>query len=329
MQLSIIIPVYNRPIEIRELLQSISPQLSETIEIIVVEDGSTISCKDECQPLIDANKLIYITQHNSGPGQARNNGAQNAKGTYLLFLDSDCIIPENFIENLTQKLQSNVLKCWGGPDAAHDSFTSIQKAINYSMTSNLTTGGIRGKKNSVDKFYPRSFNMGIRRDVFLKVGGFSEMRFGEDLDLSMRILESGCSTHLLDDQFVYHKRRNTFKSFFKQVYNSGKARINLNLLHPGSLKLVHTLPSVFTLGVILGMIIIPFFPIIGFLSFTPIIVFYLHAFHETKSIRVALLAVIASYCQLFGYGIGFIDAFLMTYIFKKKIRFSYLKSFYK
>lgn len=327
--LSIIVPVYNRPQEVKELLLSIESQTSNLVEIIIVEDGSSIPCLMECKNGIDRGILKYFFQENTGPGLARNHGANEAQGTYLLFLDSDCIIPQDFIKNLTNTLVSNTLDCWGGPDAAHESFTTIQKAINYSMTSILTTGGIRGSKKAVDKFYPRSFNMGIRKDVFMKVGGFAHLRFGEDLDLSMRILEAGFKTQLLNDQFVYHKRRSTFKSFFKQVFNSGKARINLNLRHPGSLKIVHALPSFFVMANIFGLCLSIFEPILFPLIFLPALLFLMHSLIQTKSIKVASLAVIASYCQLFGYGLGFINAYIFRILLKKEESYSFTKSFYK
>lgn len=329
MILSIIIPVFNRPQEVKELLISLEPQLSSFVEIIIVEDGSTIPCKYECESLINKGVLKYIFQENTGPGPARNCGAKEAHGEYLLFLDSDCIIPQNFVETLTIKLQSESLDCWGGPDASHESFTSIQKAINYSMTSILTTGGIRGSKSAVDKFYPRSFNMGVRTEVFNKVNGFSELRFGEDLDLSMRILEAGYKTELLENQFVYHKRRNTFKSFFKQVFNSGKARIHLNKRHPGSLKIVHTFPSLFLLGNIVGIMISFIFPFFIYLTLIPATLFLFHSLAKTNSLRVSGLSVIASYCQLFGYGLGFINAFIYSTLLKKDEHYSFTKSFYK
>lgn len=327
--LSIIIPVYNRPQEVMELLSSLELQLTSSVEIIIVEDGSSVKCDKECQKLIENGVLKYFYQNNSGPGPARNLGAKEASGNYLLFLDSDCIIPQNFISQLLIKLKNNNLECWGGPDAAHESFTPLQKAINYSMTSVLTTGGIRGSKKSVDKFYPRSFNMGIRRNIFEQVNGFSNLRFGEDLDLSMRIIEAGYKTQLLDDQFVYHKRRNTFKSFFKQVFNSGKARINLNMRHPGSLKIVHTFPSLFAIGTFLGFAISIFFIPFLFITLLPAPLFFLHSLFQTKSLQIAFLAVIASYYQLFGYGIGFLNAFISRIILKKDEQYSFTKSFYK
>ena len=184
------------------------------------------------------------------PGQSRNYGAERAQGEWLIVLDSDVVLPENYLQAVEDGLQEKPADAWGGPDASHPSFTPVQKAISYSMTSFFTTGGIRGGKAKLDKFYPRSFNMGILRDVYLKLGGFSKMRFGEDIDFSYRIVEAGYKTRLLPDAWVWHKRRTDFRKFFRQVYNSGIARINLMKRHPGTLKLVHLLPTVFTLGVI-------------------------------------------------------------------------------
>ncbi|MBP8848925.1 MAG: glycosyltransferase [Breznakibacter sp.] len=328
MLLSIIVPVYDRPQEINELLESLIQPDINLIEIIVVEDGSTTLCDDICNNYLDKLNIRYYFQNNTGPGLARNNGADKANGEYLLFLDSDCIAPVDFISNLLTDIKVQTPDCWGGPDAAHPSFTTKQKAINYSMTSLLTTGGIRGSKKAADKFYPRSFNMGVKKEVFKKMNGFADIRFGEDLDLSMRILEAGFKTQLFETHFVYHKRRNTFKSFFKQVYNSGKARIFLNNRHKGSLKLVHLLPTLFFLYSLVGFPLAMVFPKAIFIILIPAMIFYIDAFSKTHSIRVAGYAIIASYTQLCGYGIGFIDG-AISHLLKTKNQYRFKKSFYK
>ena len=249
MRYSVIIPVYNRPDEVDELLQSLTVQCFKDFEVVIVEDGSSIPCKEVADRYTDRLDIKYFSKPNSGPGQTRNYGAERSEGEYFIILDSDVILPEGYFDAIEKELQSSPADAFGGPDRAHDSFTDIQKAINYSMTSFFTTGGIRGGKKKMDKFYPRSFNMGIRREVYEALGGFSKMRFGEDIDFSIRIFKGGYTCRLFPDAWVYHKRRTDLKKFFKQVHNSGIARINLYKKYPDSLKLVHLLPAVFTLGV--------------------------------------------------------------------------------
>ncbi len=238
MKYSIIIPVYNRPDEVDELLQSLKEQSFKDMEVIIVEDGSSQPCENVVHRYASKLPLRYYTKENSGPGQTRNFGAEHSQGEFLIFLDSDCVLPPDFLKEVDVELCRKECDAWGGPDRAHDSFTPVQKAISYSMTSFITTGGIRGGKKQMDKkFYPRSFNMGIRRSLYRQLGGFSSMRFGEDIDLSLRIYKSGASCRLFPEAWVWHKRRTDFKKFFKQVHNSGIARINLMKRHPGSLKL--------------------------------------------------------------------------------------------
>ena len=256
MKYSIIVPVYNRPDEVDELLESLTKQTLKDFEVIIVEDGSIKPCKDVCEKYANILDLHYYAKENSGPGQSRNYGAERSNGEWLIILDSDVVLPEGYLEAVEKSLASSTsIEAWGGPDAAHPSFTPVQKAISYSMTSFFTTGGIRGGKAKLDKFYPRSFNMGIRRDVYLKLEGFTKMRFGEDIDFSYRIVEAGYMPRLFPEAWVWHKRRTDFRKFFRQVYNSGIARINLEKRHPGTMKLVHLLPTVFTLGVI-GLLLI-------------------------------------------------------------------------
>ena len=255
MRYSVIIPVYNRPDEVDELLQSLTVQCFKDFEVVIVEDGSSIPCKEVADRYTDRLDIKYFSKPNSGPGQTRNYGAERSEGEYFIILDSDVILPEGYFDAIEKELQSSPADAFGGPDRAHDSFTDIQKAINYSMTSFFTTGGIRGGKKKMDKFYPRSFNMGIRREVYEALGGFSKMRFGEDIDFSIRIFKGGYTCRLFPDAWVYHKRRTDLKKFFKQVHNSGIARINLYKKYPDSLKLVHWLPAVFTLGVSLLLLL--------------------------------------------------------------------------
>ncbi len=330
MQFSVIIPIYNRPDEIVELLESLTLQSAKSVfEVIIVEDGSSLPCDDVIEPYFSQLNLQYFKQHNQGPGPARNHGASKAKGEYLIFFDSDCIIPSNYFNHVIEHLDIQPLDCFGGPDKSHPFFTPIQKAISYSMTSPITTGGIRGGSRQMDKFYPRSFNLGIRKAIFESINGFADMRFGEDLDLSMRTINGGYKVGLIKEAYVYHKRRTHFKAFFKQVFNSGIARIDLSLLHPGTLKPVHLLPSAFTIGypllIILSYLWSSWF-LLPFLLFPAVI--YIDAQIRTRSLLVALLSTWASITQLFGYGSGFLKAFWVRIIKKKGAFHNFAKSFY-
>lgn len=330
MQFSVIIPVYNRPEEIVELLESLTLQSSKSkLEIIIIEDGSSVSSKDVIEPYFHQLDLHYYYQENQGPGPARNHGASKAKGDYLVFFDSDCIIPSNYFNVVIEHLEEKPLECFGGPDKAHPFFTPIQKAISYSMTSPITTGGIRGGKKKLDKFYPRSFNLGITKKAFNQLEGFSEMRFGEDLDFSMRAEKAGLTISYMEDAYVYHKRRTKFKAFYKQVFNSGIARIDLSLKHPGTLKLVHLLPSVFALGypllILLALVINPAFWLLAIIFPLTIIT---DAWIRTKQFNVATLCTLASMVQLFGYGYGFIHAFWVRIVMGKGSFHSFAQSFY-
>ncbi|MBK3518991.1 glycosyltransferase [Carboxylicivirga marina] len=330
MQFSVIIPIYNRPDEIVELLESLTLQSAKSaFEVIIIEDGSAFPCKEVIEPYFNQLNLHYYTQENKGPGPARNHGASKAIGEYLIFFDSDCIIPSNYFNHIIEHLDIQPLECFGGPDESHPFFTPIQKAISYSMTSPVTTGGIRGGSRKMDKFYPRSFNLGIKKEIFESISGFADMRFGEDLDLSMRTMDKGYSVGLIKEAYVYHKRRTHFKAFFKQVFNSGIARIDLSLLHPGTLKPVHLLPSAFTIGYPLLLIMTIWLSswfLIPFLLFPAII--FTDAFVRTKSFYVALLSTWASLTQLTGYGTGFLKAFWVRIVKKKGAFHNFAKSFY-
>lgn len=327
--LSLIIPVYNRPQEIEELLQSLTMQTVSGFEVIVVEDGSGITCEKEVKAYTAKLDIAYFFKENGGPGQARNYGAAKAKGDYLIVLDSDCILPPGYIEAVTDEINVTEADAFGGPDRAADNFTDIQKAINYSMTSFFTTGGIRGGKKEMDKFYPRSFNMGIRRSVYEKLGGFSRMRFGEDIDFSIRIYKASCKVRLFPSAWVYHKRRTDWKKFFRQVFNSGIARINLYKKYPDSLKLVHLLPALFTIGV--------FFFLIGAFfckwSLLPLLLYALIVFVDSsirnRSLKIGFLSILSSYIQLIGYGLGFLSAVWNRLILRKGEFAAFEKTFYK
>ncbi|MFR8836521.1 glycosyltransferase [Bacteroides sp. CG01] len=329
MRYSVIIPVYNRPDEVDELLQSLADQSFKDFEVIVVEDGSTIPCLEVAEKYKAVLDLKYYQKTNSGPGQTRNYGAERSRGEYLIILDSDCILPEGYLDAIEAELKTAPADAFGGPDRAHDSFTDIQKAINYSMTSFFTTGGIRGGKKKMDKFYPRSFNMGVRREVYQALGGFSKMRFGEDIDFSIRIFKEGYRCRLFPGAWVYHKRRTDLRKFFKQVHNSGIARINLYKKYPESLKLVHLLPAVFTLGVVILLIGTPF----CLFSLLPIVLYALlvcmDSTVQNRSFRIGIYSVVASFIQLIGYGTGFWRAWWQRCILKRGEFEAFRKNFYK
>ena len=329
MKYSIIVPVYNRPDEVDELLQSLTAQTLHDMEVIIVEDGSGLPCEDVVRRYAGKLQLRYYMKENSGPGPARNYGAGHSQGEWLIFLDSDCVLPSGYLQAVDDELKRQAdCDAWGGPDRAHESFTPVQKAISYSMTSFLTTGGIRGGKKQMDrKFYPRSFNMGIRSSLYRQLGGFSSMRFGEDIDLSLRIYESGAACRLFPEAWVWHKRRTDFRKFFKQVHNSGIARINLMKRHPGSLKPVHLLPMVFTVGTFLC-------PLFAFLFLPPLLLFSLLVFTDSsirnRSIRIGFLSIWASFIQLIGYGTGFLRAWWLRCVLGRNEELqAFKKNFYE
>ncbi len=307
--LSIVVPVYNRPEELKELLDSLTIQhFKEKMEVIVVEDGSSVTSEEAVSQFEKQLNIKYLEQENSGPAEARNNGAAAAQGEFLLFFDSDVTLPSDFLEKVHKSQNVNHYDCFGTRDTAHSFFTPIQKAISYSMTSIFTTGGIRGASTKkLDDFYPRSYSMGVRREVFSAVHGFSNMRYGEDIDLSMRIKEAGYKVGLVPSAFVYHKRRTSFRSFFKQTFCSGTARVDLALRHKGALKLVHLLPTIAVVGFVLllvaavccsGWFLLPIV-VYG-------VVIFVDACRQFRSGKVALLSVVASANQIIGYGCGFL-----------------------
>ena len=317
MKYSVIVPVYNRPNECEELLESLTHQTQRDFEVIIVEDGSSVPCRDVVERYADKLVVHYYDKPNSGPGQTRNYGVERANGEYVIILDSDVVLPEGYFAAIDAELAANPCDAFGGPDRAHESFSTTQKAINYAMTSFFTTGGIRGGKAKLDKFYPRSFNMGVRREVYQALEGFSAMRFGEDIDFSTRIFKSGYRCRLFPEAWVYHKRRTDLKKFFKQVHNSGIARIHLSHRHPGTHKLVHLLPAVFTLGVafllVLALLSLCFGCEIGILvSLSPLLLFALligvDATRQSFSLAVGITAIAAAFVQLTGYGTGYLSA---------------------
>ena len=326
---SLIIPVFNRPDEVNELLESLTKQRCKDFEVIIIEDGSQVPCDVVVKNYSNLLDIHYYNKPNSGPGQSRNYGAERASGEYLIVLDSDCIIPEGYLDAVKAELNAAPADAFGGPDRAHESFTDIQKAINYAMTSFFTTGGIRGGKKKLDKFYPRSFNMGIKADVYKALGGFSKMRFGEDIDFSIRIFKGGYKCRLFPEAWVWHKRRTDLRKFFKQVHNSGIARINLYKKYPESLKLVHMLPAVFTVGVVLLLLGTPFIPLLSTLIWLFMLIVFVDSSVQNKSIKIGALSVVASFVQLIGYGTGFLRAWWQRCVLRKDEFEAFKNSFYK
>lgn len=323
LQFSIIVPVYNRPLEMEEFLESLVLQTDKAFEVVVMEGRCEYSCKSVCDKYSDILDIKFY-ENNSGRSERRNLGMQLASGNYFLLFDSDCILPKDYISIVRKALTDDYLDCFGGPDNADDSFTDLQLAINYSMTSIMTTGGIRGGMKALDKFLPRSFNMGMSREVLEKTGGYLDM-IGEDTDLSMRIKEAGFKTRLIKDAFVYHKRRINLKGFYRQTNTFGKARVLLSLRHHGSLKIMHLFPSCFAVGNIvlfaLAVVTCSFwwlFPIVLY-----VLMIFLESLIKNKSIKVALLSICTSYAQLCGYGFGYIEEFITRKASKKSAEMLY------
>jgi glycosyltransferase involved in cell wall biosynthesis len=327
-KLSLIVPVYNRPDEVLELLQSLAKQNDKDFELIVVEDGSDLTCEDICNQFKGEFSIQYFFKENTGPGLSRNYGVEKAAGDYCIFLDSDCVLPQQYIQEVRSFLMTNPVDAFGGPDAADKGFSRNQKAINYAMTSFFTTGGIRGASEKLEKFHPRSFNMGITKEVYEKTGGFPTIRYayakaaGEDLDLSIQIIKSGFKTALIPKAFVYHKRRTSVQQFMRQVYNFGIARVTISKIHPESLKLLHFAPAIFTIGSFALIILSVMF---SFWFMMPLALFLLLVFVDSwiknKNFEVAYLSMTTSLIQLFAYGIGFIQAFLIQRILGRKMSF--------
>lgn len=307
---SVVIPVYNRPQEVGELLESLSRQTCNRFEILIIEDGSSEPCENVVLKYQKKLDIRYFKKENSGQGFSRNFGFERAKGDYFVVFDSDCLIPEHYFETVTSYLTAQKADCWGGPDRAHPSFTPLQKAINYSMTSFLTTGGIRGKKNHVGDFHPRSFNMGISREVFQKTGGYKITRMGEDIEFSIRINRAGFTSVLIEDAYVYHKRRTNFVQFFRQLHFFGRARINIKRFYPDELKLFHFFPAVFLAGLCASLtLFLVSSGLLLFIYFLYACLLFTHALLQEKNVHVAFLAVAAGFIQLTAYGTGFVREF--------------------
>ncbi len=320
MLFSLIIPVYNRPDEVDELLESLSKlDYKEDFEIVIVEDGSSIKCDDVVRDYGGKLNISYYFKENSGPGNSRNYGMQKAKGDYFIIFDSDCIIPNNYLTEVSNALKQDYVDCFGGPDKALDSFSDIQKAINFAMTSFLTTGGIRGGSEKIDKFQPRSFNMGLSRKAFEASNGFGNIHPGEDPDLSIRLWELGFETRLFPKAFVYHKRRIDWEKFSVQVNKFGKARPILNSWYPQYNKLTFFFPSVFIIGFIVALVFLVFnHDLLLQLYFVYFLVLFLVSTFQNKSFKIGFLSIKAVWKQFYGYGTGFMESFLKIIILKQK-----------
>lgn len=328
---SLVIPVFNRPDELQELLESlVLSDFKESFEIVIVEDGSTIPCRDVVDAYQDKLDIAYFFKPNSGPGDSRNFGMKKARGDYFIIFDSDCIIPEQYLTEVSKALKAGYVDCFGGPDKALDSFSDIQKAINFAMTSFLTTGGIRGGSEKLDKFQPRSFNMGISRKAFEKSQGFGNIHPGEDPDLSIRLWDLGFETRLFTKAYVYHKRRIDWSKFYKQVNKFGKARPILNAWYPKYNKLTFFFPTFFILGfVISGILLLIGFPFLMYGYGVYFLLLFATSVIANKSLKIALLSLIAVVIQFYGYGIGFLRSFLQVQILKRKPQEVFPELFFK
>jgi len=327
---SVIVPLYNRPVEIKEMLTSLLDQTHKNFEVIIVEDGSINKSEHIVDQFKDKLSIQYYFKENEGQGFARNYGFERAKGDFFIVFDSDIIVPKDYFLRVQEGIERDKLDAFGGPDAAHDSFTSIQKAISYSMTSPFTTGGIRGNKKHVGQFHPRSFNLGISRKVWEATGGFKLSRRSEDIEFSIRMINSGFKVGLIPDAYVYHKRRTSFNQFYQQTHNFGKGRIDIYCLYPKELKPVHALPAVFVLGLVFLLMInvinlltmdeIYFFHVLGLIGNVLLALYtlllFLHAFIKTKNLWVAVLSFGAAYTQLIAYGSGFMSQYASRFITK-------------
>ncbi len=329
--ISIVVAIFNRKDELFELLNSLIAQTDKDFEVIIVDDGSFIDLLPTVETFKEMLNIQYFKKPNSGPGLSRNYGANRAKNDWLVFVDSDVIVEKDYIENIKKNLEKTDCAAFGGADKAHKGFNLLQKAISYSMTSVFTTGGIRGSKKAVTRFQPRSFNMGVNKEIFLKIGGFSEMRIGEDPDLSMTIWENGYQTAFFDDIGVYHKRRTDLGKFSKQVYQFGCARPILNQRHPDYVKPTFWFPTLFLLGYVAG--ILEYFLlqkgfVLACYGFYTLVIF-LHALYLTKNIAIAAQAIITTYIQMFSYGYGFLESWIKLNVLKMKPEDAFPKHFHQ
>jgi glycosyltransferase involved in cell wall biosynthesis len=331
MNFSFIIPVYNRPEEIEELLESLTKQTYKGLfDIVIIEDGSITPCEYIVDKYKNKLSITYYLKYNSGPGDSRNFGMTQSKGDYFIILDSDCIVPENYLTEVSKSLEANYVDCYGGPDAMLPNFSAVQKAINFTMTSIITTGGIRGASEKIEKFQPRSFNMGLSRKAFEVSKGFSNIHPGEDPDLSIRLWKLGFKTKLISLAFVYHKRRVSWEKFYIQVNKFGKARPILNHWYPEYAKPTFFLPALFVIVFIIGVLGVIFtFDWILKLYFAYSILVFIVSTYQNRNIYVGYLSVIAMWKQFFGYGLGFIESFFKINVLKKKPQVAFPELFFK
>ncbi len=331
MLFSIIVPVFDRPNEIRELLESLAIQdFKENFEILIIEDGSTIPCEQIVDSYKDKLNLSYYLKYNSGPGDSRNFGMNLAKGDYFILFDSDCIIPQNYLSIVSKSLEDDFVDFYGGPDKADKSFTNIQKAINFAMTSFLTTGGIRGGSENFSKFEPRSFNMGISKKALQESKGFSNIHPGEDPDLSIRLWGLGFKSKLIPDAFVYHKRRIDWDKFSMQVKKFGKARPILNSWHPNFAKITYFFPSLFVLGFFFAFLLSIFlYDILLKIYFGYFTLIFIVSSFQNRNVIVGFLSIIAVWKQFFGYGFGFIESLFKVKLLNQKPEIAFPELFFK
>jgi len=330
MNFSFIIPVYNRPEETKELLESLSNQIDTGFEIVIIEDGSSLKSDEVVITFTNKLNISYLYKTNTGPGDSRNYGMQKAKGNYYIILDSDCILPPDYFINVKKALQKDYVDCFGGPDKALDSFSDTQKAINYAMTSFLTTGGIRGGSEKVGKFQPRSFNMGLSKKAFEDSNGFGLIHPGEDPDLSIRLWKKGYQTRLIKEAYVYHKRRIDWNKFYTQVNKFGKARPILDSWYPEYAKITFWLPTLF-LGFIFFALVMLLFSF--YLPIIILIVYFLALFIDStlrnKNGKVGIMSIIATLIQFYGYGKGFLESFFKVKLLKVKPEQAFPSLFFK
>lgn len=330
MNFSFIIPVYNRPEETKELLESLVAQTDNAFEVVIIEDGSDITSEEIVKSFSSKLNILYLFKENTGPGDSRNYGMRNASGDYFIILDSDCILPKFYFENAKKALQDDFVDCFGGSDNALDSFSDVQKAINYAMTSFLTTGGIRGGSEKLEKFQPRSFNMGISKKAFEESKGFGNIHPGEDPDLTIRLWKKGFKTRLISNAFVYHKRRIDWNKFYIQVNKFGKARPILDSWHPEYTKPTFWFPTLFLLGMLLAIFLI-FIQI--YLPLFALLIYFLTLLIDStiknKSIKVGILSVVATFIQFYGYGKGFLLSFVKVKVMKQKPEIAFPELFFK
>jgi glycosyltransferase involved in cell wall biosynthesis len=331
MLFSLIIPVYNRPDEVEELLESLSKQTyTKRFEVVIIEDGSTIPCGDIIKEFDSRLNISYYFKPNSGPGDSRNYGMRKASGDYFIILDSDCIIPPQYLQCVDNNLTKHYFDCFGGPDGALETFSNTQKAINFAMTSFMTTGGIRGKSETIEKFQPRSFNMGISKGAFIASNGFGNIHPGEDPDLSIRLWKLGFTTTLFSDAYVYHKRRINWNKFYNQVNKFGKARPILDKWHPEYKKVTFLFPSFFIIGLGISLLLLlAKFPFLFYLYILYFLIVFIAASGTNRSLYVGLISIAAVFIQFYGYGTGYIKSFVKVHLMKQLPQRAFPELFFK